>query len=122
MAKVRQKLDEKHFGLKEVKEKIYEHLAASWSAKEGEKAGKNLLLWGPPGVGKTSVTKSIAEALGLPFVVLSAAGVNDVAVIKGHIRTYVGAMPGRIIQLTKKAGDLYFLLFIDELDKMGQDS
>ncbi|CAG8718625.1 30374_t:CDS:2, partial [Racocetra persica] len=80
LVRVRQKLDENHYGLEEVKEKIC-----------------------PPGVGKTSIAKSIAEALGLPFVILSAAGVNDVATVKGHIRTYVGSMPGRIIQLAKKA-------------------
>ncbi|KLL04945.1 MAG: class III heat-shock ATP-dependent LonA protease [Mycoplasmataceae bacterium RV_VA103A] len=122
LAKVRHKLTENHYGLKEVKEKICEYLAASWSAKEGESASKNLLLYGPPGVGKTSIAKSIADALGIPFLVFSAAGVNDVSIIKGHIRTYVGAMPGRIMQLVKKAGDKYFFLFIDELDKIGQDS
>ncbi|CAG8802232.1 28153_t:CDS:2, partial [Racocetra persica] len=71
----------------------YEILHPSSSEAEGESASKNLLLYGPPGVGKTSIAKSIADALGIPFLVFSAAGVNDVSIIKGHIRTYVGAMP-----------------------------
>jgi ATP-dependent Lon protease len=115
----RQKLDEKHYGLLEIKEKIIEYLAAQQKANKS--LGQVVCLVGPPGVGKTSLAASIAEATGRKFVSISVGGVRDVAEIQGHRRTYIGAMPGRIIQAMKKVKVVNPLFLIDELDKISND-
>ena len=115
----RQKLDEKHYGLQEIKERIIEYLAAR--QKSNKSLGQVICLVGPPGVGKTSLAASIAEAIGREFVSISVGGTRDVAEIQGHRRTYIGAMPGRIIQAMKKVGVINPLFLIDELDKISQD-
>ena len=121
-------LDADHHGLDEVKDRIVEYLAVRARRAErglqvvgGRGSGAVVLLAGPPGVGKTSLGESVARALGRKFVRVALGGVRDEAEIRGHRRTYVGALPGRIVRAIKEAGSMNPVVLLDEVDKVGSD-
>lgn len=112
-------LNEDHYGLKKVKERILEYLSVG--ILKGSHSGQILCLVGPPGVGKTSIAKSVAKACGRNYIRISLGGISDEAEIRGHRRTYIGSMPGRIINAVRQAGSMNALVLLDEVDKLGRD-
>lgn len=120
IAKSKKILDADHFGLEKVKERVLEYLSVM--KLTGKPQGSILCLYGPPGTGKTSIGKSIAESLGRPYVRVSLGGVRDEADIRGHRKTYLGSMPGRIIEALQKAGCNNPVILLDEIDKMSSDA
>ncbi len=120
VAAVGRHLERTHYGLKDVKDRVLEYLAVC-SLLKGDQPGTILCLAGPPGTGKSSVARAVAEALGRPFARIALGGMRDEAEIRGHRRTYVGAMPGRIVEAVAKAGVDNPVLLLDELDKLGSD-
>ncbi len=119
LSRAQKVLDDDHYGLEKVKERIVEYLAVQ--QRSAKLKGPIMCLVGPPGVGKTSLGKSVAKATGREFIRISLGGVRDESEIRGHRRTYIGSMPGKIIQALKKAKTTNPLILLDEIDKMGQD-
>ena len=119
LGKAQNALDQEHYALNKVKERIIEHIAVNIKSKKLD--GSIICLVGPPGVGKTSLAKSMAKATGRNFAKISLGGLRDEAEIKGHRKTYIGAMPGKIIQALKKSGSSNSLILLDEIDKLGND-